>query len=145
MLHASVTTPACTPSHCRASAAQLRCHGRIQARKGAQKRYRCPHCGRTRSANAGTVYHRLQHSKAKFDQVVTFSVEGVSQAAIARGLGLSVSTVRRWLKKAAQAATTFSDLHLRHLSPVELQADELKTFAGSRSVPLTKTPTASHS
>jgi len=132
VLPASVTTLDCTASRCRSSAAQLRCHGKVRARKGTQKRFRCPHCGRTRSANSGTVYHRLQHSKAKFDQAVTLSVEGVSQAAIARVVGVSVSTVRRWLQKAAEAATTFSDLHIRNLSPVELQADELKTFAGSR-------------
>ena len=78
MLPASVTTLDCTASRCRSSAAQLRCHGKVRARKGTQKRFRCPHCGRTRSANSGTVYHRLQYSKAKFDQAVALSVEGVS-------------------------------------------------------------------
>jgi Homeodomain-like domain len=59
-------------------------------------------------------------------------VEGMSQAAIARVIGVSVSTIRRWLDRAAVFSREFNERHVRDLAAVELQADELRTYTTSK-------------
>ncbi len=50
----------------------------------------------------GTVYHRLQHRRATFDEVAALSVEGFNKSSIARVKQLAWNTVDRWLEKAAR-------------------------------------------
>ena len=52
---------------------------------------------RTFCRNRGTVYHRLQHRRATFDEVAALSVEGVNKSAIARVKQIAWNTVDRWL------------------------------------------------
>lgn len=56
------------------------------------------------------------------------SVEGSSKAAIARVLGISRSTVSRWISRAALHARIFADHLIQDTAPIELQADELVGF-----------------
>ncbi|WP_419192187.1 helix-turn-helix domain-containing protein [Engelhardtia mirabilis] len=67
---------------------------------------------------------------------MSLAVEGSSRAATARALGLSPSTVRRWLARAAVHAQAFNDAKLREVSAVELQSDELKVRTEGRQAPL---------
>jgi IS1 family transposase len=60
------------------------------------------------------------------------SVEGVSKAAIARIKGVSWNTVARWLERAAAHAARFNDLMTRGYELKEIQADEIRTFAGCK-------------
>src|SRR5262245_16402678 len=57
--------------------------------------------GRRSARNAATPYHRLQHRRATFDEVITLSIEGLNKSAIARLKRIAWNTVDRWLEKAA--------------------------------------------
>jgi IS1 family transposase len=59
----------------------------------------------------------------------------VSISAISRLCSLSWSTVFRWLKKATQAAKSFNDRHVRDFDLEEVQADEIRTFCGTKKKP----------
>ena len=107
----------------------IRLHSWQPLRRGRRRRYLCTACGQTFSGSQGTVYFRLQHPRQQFDEVVELRMEGVSMAAIARIKCLSWNTVARWLGKAAARATRFSEQRVRGLELVELQADEICTFA----------------
>ena len=63
-------------------------------------------------------------------------VEGVSISATARLTGRSRNTVARWLERASIAAELFNRRMVRDFDIVELQADELYTFIGSKSRPM---------
>ncbi len=59
----------------------------------------------------------------------------MSISATARVTGRSRNTVARWLERASTAAERFNRRMLRDFEIVELQADELYTFIGSKSRP----------
>ena len=79
-----------------------------------------------------TAYYRLQHRRNTFDEVTAMSVEGVSKSAIARVKRLGWNTVDRWLERAASHCRAFNDTHIKELDIAELQADEIRTFAGGK-------------
>ena len=60
----------------------------------------------------------------------------MSISATARLTGRSRNTVARWLERASIAAERFNQCMLRDFEIVELQADELYTFIGSKSRPM---------
>jgi transposase-like protein len=82
--------------------------GFYQTRRGKRRRFRCKGCSRTFCRNSGTVYHRLPHRRATFDEVAALSVEGVNKSAIARVQQIAWNTVDRWLEKAAAACRLFN-------------------------------------
>jgi IS1 family transposase len=84
----------------------------------------------------GTRYYRLQHRRARFDEVASLSVEGVNKSAIARVKRIAWNTVHRWLERVAVWCGRFSDRKIRRLTAVELQADEIKTIVGSKEQPI---------
>ena len=107
-------------------------HSFYKTSQGRRRRYRCKACGRTFSSTWGTAYYRLQRSRAFFDSVATMSVNGVGKSAIARIRGLSRSTVCRWLEVAFRYARHFNSKALEGYELTELQADEIRTFVGSK-------------
>ena len=111
-------------------------HAHLKTRRGRFRRYQCPACGKTFTATTGTVYHRLRSSPEQFDMALRMAVEGQSKAAIARTLGKSVGTIRRWIERAARIAADFNDRKLRGIDAVELQTDEIRSSCGSRHRPL---------
>lgn len=111
-------------------------HGFYRTRSGRRRRYRCVECGKTFSSTKGTPHYRLQHRRATFDTVVALRVEGVSISAIARVEGLAWNTVARWLEKAADACRRFNCERITGFSVEELQADEIRSFAGSKDRPM---------
>jgi IS1 family transposase len=52
-------------------------------------------------------------------------IEGVPQAAVARSVGISVSTISRWKERAASHTRAFEEEYLEVKDPIELQLDEL--------------------
>ena len=107
-------------------------HGFYRTRSGKRRRYRCGECGKTFSSTKGTPYYRLQHRRATFDGVIALRVEGVSISSISRTEGLAWNTVARWLEKAAQVCRRFNHTRIAGFAAEELQADEIRTFAGNK-------------
>ena len=107
-------------------------HGFYTTRSGNRRRYRCVSCGKTFSSTKGTPYYRLQHRRATFDTVVALRVEGVSISAIARVEWIAWNTVARWLEKAADACRRFNSGRISGFGVEELQADEIRSFAGAK-------------
>jgi transposase-like protein/IS1 family transposase len=107
-------------------------HGFYTTRWGKRRRYQCQACGKTFCSTSGTPYYRLQHRRDTFDEVASYSVEGLNKSAIARIKRISWNTVHRWLERAAVWCRRFSDRKIRRLTAVELQADEIKTIVGSK-------------
>jgi transposase-like protein/IS1 family transposase len=126
--------PSCLPRTKPSSGLIIR-FGFYQTRWGKRRRFRCNSCGRTFCRNRGTVYHRLQHRRAMFDQVAALSVEGVNKSAIARVQQIAWNTVDRWLEKAAASCRQFNHQRITRIEIRELQADEIQTMVGSHGHP----------
>ena len=94
--------------------------------------YRCTVCRGTLSTNTGTAYSGLRCTRREFDQVASLRVEGMSISATARVTGHSRNTIAHWLERASTAAKRFNHRMLRGFDLMELQADELCTFIGSK-------------
>jgi hypothetical protein len=107
-------------------------HSRFRTRRGVQRRLLCKVCGRSFVPARGTVYYRLRRQRSEFDRVMALMVEGVTQAGIARSLGLCTSTLSRWLDRASRHARAFEEEHVRIDDPVELQVDELRSYGAAR-------------
>ena len=107
-------------------------HGWFVTNSGRRRRYRCTVCGGTLSTNTGTAYSGFRCSRQEFDQVASLRVEGVSISATARVTGRSPNTIARWLERASIAAKRLNQRMLRDFGILELQADELCPFIGSK-------------
>ena len=108
-------------------------HGSFPTKWGRRWRYRCTVCGGTVSTHTGTAYSGLRCARWECDQVASLCVEGVSISATARGTGHARNTIARWLERASTAAKRFNQRMLRDFEIIELQADELCTFIGTKS------------
>jgi len=126
--------PACT-FHGRVGSGNIIRYGFYRTRSGKRRRYRCVACGQTFGSTKGTLYYRLQHRRATFDAVVVLRVEGVSISSIARVEGIAWNTVARWLEKAADACRRFNRGRISGYGVEELQADEIRSFAGRKDRP----------
>lgn len=123
------------PSYGKVDSRNIVHHGFYRTRSGKRRRYRCAECGKTFSSTKGTPYYRLQHRRATFDAVVELRVEGVSISAIARVEGIAWNTVARWLEKAADVCRGFNRRRTAGFGVEELQADEIRSFAGGKTRP----------
>ena len=108
-------------------------HGLFPTKWGRRWRYRCTVCGGTVSTHTGTAYSGLRCARREFDQVASLRVEGVSMSATARVTGHARHTIARWLERASTAAKRFNQRLLRDFEIIELQADALCTFIGTKS------------
>ena len=109
--------------------------GFYPTRWGRRRRFRCKMCRRTFCRNRGTVYHRLQHRRATFDEVAALSVDGVNKSAISRVKQIAWNTVDRWLEKAAASCRRFNTSRITKIEIRELQADEIRTMVGGNGRP----------
>ncbi len=130
----SCLNPECR-SHEKVGSRNVVRHGFYRTRSGKRRRYRCVECEKTFSSTKGTPYYRLQHRRASFDAVVALRVEGVSISAVARVEGLGWNTVARWLEKAAYVCRGFNQRRTAGFGVEELQADEIRSFAGGKTRP----------
>ena len=110
-------------------------HGWYRTKRGRRRRWRCRACGATFSSTTGTAYEGIQATRREFDAVVSMSVEGITVSAIARITGRSWNTVDRWLRRACRVAARFLGRRLRGFGLVEVQADEIRSFVGSKKRP----------
>ena len=113
------------PSHADPRASGIVRHGRMRSRTGSRTRFLCRACGRTFCGRRGSAYYRLHVPRRTFDRFAELLSEGLSCASLARVLGVSPSTISRWLRRASVHARAFADEHDRIRSPVELQFDEI--------------------
>ena len=108
-------------------------HGSFPTKWGRRWRYRCTVCGGTVSTHTGTAYSGRRCARRAFDQVASLRVEGVSMSATARVTGHSRNTLARWLERASTAAKRFNQRMLRDFEIIELPAEELCPFIGTKS------------
>ncbi len=111
-------------------------HGFYNSRAGKRRRYRCFICGKTFCSTKNTPYFRLQHPKSTFDEVAVLSVEGVNKSSISRVKSLAWNTVHDWLEKAAKSCRKFICNKSKVMDIHQLQADEIRTIAGSKKTPV---------
>ena len=100
--------------------------------QGRRRRYRCNQCGRNFSSTHGTPYYRLHKPRSLFDEVIHMCVHGLAISAMARIKRMTWATVARWLESAARYAIRFNDRMLKGFLIRELQADEIRTFVGTK-------------
>lgn len=124
------------PSHRDGGQADIAVYGFYKTKAGKRRRFRCRLCKRSFASTAGTPYYRLQHSRSTFDEVAALSVEGVSKSAISRVKSIAWNTVHSWHEKAAGSCQKFSVNKTKNIDIRELQADEIKTFAGDKKTPV---------
>jgi IS1 family transposase len=74
----------------------------------------------------------LHKPRKLFDEVAQMSVEGVGKSFISRIKGISWNTVASWQQKAVKFAKQANEDLLHGYELIELQADEICTFVGSR-------------
>jgi IS1 family transposase/transposase-like protein len=107
-------------------------HSKYKMRQGRRRRYLCKTCKKTFSSTKGTPYYRLHKSRLDFDEVVQMTVEGVGISSISRIKCFSWNTIASWQYLACQAAGKFNDHKLKGVELMELQADEIRTFSGTK-------------
>src|SRR5258708_31230270 len=97
-------------------------HGKRRAR------YRCKICGKTFSAQAGTMFEGLRKPKALIVIVVTLLAYGCPIQAIVQAFGLDERTVARWRDRAGKQCQQVHQAVVQqgHLDLVQVQADEIR-------------------
>ena len=69
-----------------------------------RQRYRCRTCGKTFSETTGTVFSGKRTPKDETIETLAFVAEGVRLASLSRVKGYKESTIRNWLRQAAEHA-----------------------------------------
>lgn len=108
-------------------------NGTSTVRGGISQRFFCKECGHYFNIYSDTAYNRLRSDPDKVDGVIKCLNEGMSIRSTARAMGCSVSTVQRWLKRAAGKADEIEIALENNLEPKCVQFDEMtdtlkKTF-----------------
>jgi len=111
-------------------------HSMYKTRQGRRRRYLCKTCKKTFCSTKRTPYYRLHKSRSDFDEVVQMTVEGVGISSISRIKCFSWNTIASWQYLACLAAGKFNDQNLKGVELIELQADEICTFAGTKKKPM---------
>jgi transposase-like protein/IS1 family transposase len=111
-------------------------HSRYKTRQGRRRRFLCKTCKKTFCSTKGTPYYRLHKPRSVFDEVVQMTVEGVGISSISRIKCFSWNTIASWQYLACKAAGKFSDHKLKGVELIELQADEIRTFTGTKKKPM---------
>jgi len=107
-------------------------HSMYKTRHGRRRRYLCKTCKKTFCSTKGTPYYRLHKSRSDFDEAVQMTVEGVGILSISRIKCVSWNTIASWQYLACKAAGVFNDHKLKGVELIELQADEIRTFKGTK-------------
>jgi transposase-like protein/IS1 family transposase len=97
-------------------------HGKKRAR------YRCKTCGKTFSAQAGTMFEGLRKPRALIVIVVTLLAYGCPIQAIVQAFGLDERTVASWRERAGTHCQEVHQavVHQGQLDLVHVQADEIR-------------------
>ena len=110
--------------------------GNIVSHGKARPRYRCKSCGKTFSAQAGTMFEGLRKPKALIVIVVTLLAYGCPIQAIVQAFGLDERTVASWRDRAGkhcqevhQAVVQQGQLDLVHVEADEIRVKGRKMIA----------------
>ena len=110
--------------------------GNIVIHGKARARYRCKSCGKTFSAQAGTMFEGLRKPKALIVIVVTLLAYGCPIQAIVQAFGLDERTVASWRDRAGnhcqevhQAIVQQGQLDLQHVQADEIRVKGCKLIA----------------
>jgi transposase-like protein/IS1 family transposase len=116
----------CPNQHC--SARGKVGQGNIESHGKKRPRYRCKTCGKTFSAEAGTMFEGLRKPKALIVIVVTLVAYGCPTQAIVHAFGLDERTVARWQKRAGKHCQQVHEAVVQQgqLDLVHMQADEIR-------------------
>ena len=100
-------------------------NGTSVVRGRTSQRFFCKECRHYFNIYSDTAYSRLRSDPKKVDEVIKCLNEGMSIRSAARTMGCSVSTVQRWLKRAAIKADEVESGLERNLEPKCVQFDEM--------------------
>src|SRR5713226_2739156 len=102
--------------------------GNIVSHGKARARYRCKTCGKTFSAQAGTMFEGLRKPKALLVIVVTLLAYGCPIQAIVQAFGLDERTVASWRDRAGKQCQQVQQAVVQQgqLDLVQVQADEIR-------------------
>jgi transposase-like protein/IS1 family transposase len=102
--------------------------GNIVSHGKARARYRCKTCGKTFSAQAGTMFEGLRKPKTLIVIVVTLLAYGCPIQAIVQAFGLDERTVANWRDRAGKHCQQVHQAVVQqgHLDLVHVQADEIR-------------------
>src|SRR5256885_365471 len=102
--------------------------GNIVSHGRARARYRCKSCGKTFSAQAGTMFEGLRKPKALIVLVVTLLAYGCPVQAIVQAFGLDERTVASWRDRAGKHCKQVHHALVEQgqLDLVHVQADEIR-------------------
>jgi transposase-like protein len=102
--------------------------GNIISHGKARARYRCKACGKTFSAQAGTMFEGLRKPKALIVIVVTLVAYGCPIQAIVQAFGLDERTVASWRDRAGKHCQEVHQAVVQQgqLDLVHVQADEIR-------------------
>src|SRR6266852_7031883 len=102
--------------------------GNIVSHGKARARYRCKTCGKTFSAQAGTMFEGLRKPKALIVIVVTLLAYGCPVQAIVQAFGLDERTVASWRDRAGKHCQQIHQAVVQQgrLDLVHVQADEIR-------------------
>jgi transposase-like protein/IS1 family transposase len=102
--------------------------GNIVSHGKARARYRCKTCGKTFSAQAGTMFEGLRKPKALIVIVVTLLAYGCPIQAIVQAFGLDERTVASWRDRAGKHCQEVHQAVVQqgHLDLLHVQADEIR-------------------
>src|SRR6266478_2811994 len=110
--------------------------GNIVSHGKASARYRCKTCGKTFSAQVGTMFEGLRKPKALIVIVVTLLAYGCPIQAIVQAFGLDERTVASWRDRAGnhcqevhQAVVQQGQLDLQHVQADEIRVKGCKMIA----------------
>src|ERR671923_1190346 len=107
--------------------------GNIVSHGKARARYRCKGCGKTFSAQAGTMFEGLRKPRALIVIVVTLLAYGCPIQAIVQAFGLDERTVASWRDRAGKHCELIHQAQVEQgqLDLVHVQADEIRVKARS--------------
>src|SRR5437764_11921972 len=102
--------------------------GNIVSHGKARARYRCKGCGKTLSAQAGTMFEGLRKPKTLIVIVVTLLAYGCPTQAIVQAFGLDERTVASWRDQAGKHCQQVHQAVVQQgqLDLVHVQADEIR-------------------
>ena len=102
--------------------------GNIKVFSHVERRYYCTRCGRTFSADRGTVFETMRKPYTLVSEVLALLNERNSLRAIERLKCISPNRILYWLDVAGQHAAAVSAYLIRDLHLSQVQIDELWTF-----------------
>jgi len=102
--------------------------GNIVIHRKKRQRYRCKTCGKTFSAQAGTMFEGLRKPKALIVIVVTLVAYGCPIQAIVQAFGVDERTVANWRDRAGKHCHQVHQAVVQQgqLDLVQVQADEIR-------------------